>query len=327
MKKHIKQFVPKGLLSGATCLVGMFCYLLFATGNPGYAQDSTASAKQISNPIPAQDSSAPAKPAGIERVKNTFLGTFIIDNQSVMVPVKKTLEFTIQHRFGTINNKYNDFFGLFAGANVRFGASYTPINNMQVGVGLCEDKMQWDGNIKYALSKQAVNHGCPVSVTYYGNMAVSTLPKKGNFVSNADRISYFSQLIVARKITEHFSVQASPSYSYFNNVEGYMSSEGTIKPKMKNGHCAVAAMGCYTFTEKMGVIVNYDQPLTQHPTNNPHPNISFGIQIATFTHTFQIFLGNYQSILPQANNLYNQNDYTKSQYCIGFNITKRWNYF
>src|ERR1035437_847179 len=136
-----------GFLVAAICMATLYCK----------AQDSTA-----------------AKQAGtIERVKNTFRGSMIIDNQTVMVPVKKTFEFAIQHRFGTINNKYSDFFGLFAPANIRLGWSYTPINNLQLGIGICKDKMQWDGNVKYALAKQAVAHGCPISVTYYGNMAMS----------------------------------------------------------------------------------------------------------------------------------------------------------
>jgi hypothetical protein len=286
------------------------CYWLLVIGlliicNQSYAQDSII----------------------ITRVKNTFKSNFIIDNQTVMVPVKKTLEISIQHRFGTINNGYSDFYGLFAPANIRLGANYTPIDKLQLGIGLTKERMQVDGNIKYALSKQAVAHGCPVSVTYYGDMAVSTLPMAGNFVNKADRISYFNQLIIARKVTKQFSIQVSPSLSYFNNVEGYKSSNGTIKAKMKNFHYAIATSGCYMFTDGMGIIANYDQPITHHPNNNPHPNISFGIQFVTITHTFQIFLGNFQSIIPQTNNFFNQNDYTKGQFLIGFNITKRWNYY
>ena len=74
----------------------------------------------------------------------------------------------------------------------------------------------------------------------------------------------------------------------------------------------------------ISVIANYDQPLTQHPTNNPNPNISFGIDLGSAGHSFQLFAGNYQSILQQSNNFYNQNDYLLSRYCIGFNITRRW---
>ena len=273
----------------------------------------------------AQDSTATAKePVKIERVKRTFGGGLLIDNQTCMVPTRKTFEFMIQHRFGTTNNHYKDIYGLFAPANIRLGLNYTPLENLQVGLGLCKEKMQWDGNLKYALSKQAVKGGCPISVTLFGDMAIDTRPKEGNFADNMDRISYFSQVIIARKVTEHFSVQFSPSLSYFNNVEGFQTSDGSIKPKMNNSHYAFALMGCYMLTEKMGIIANYDQPVTEHMTNNPHPNISFGIQFVTTTHTFQVFLGNYQSIIPQSNNVYNQNDWTKGRYCIGFNITRRW---
>jgi hypothetical protein len=241
-----------------------------------------------------------------------------------MVPSKKTFEFTIQHRFGTINNGYTDMYGIFASANMRLGWNYTPIDNLQLGVGICKENMQWDGNVKYAIIQQAVSNGCPVSVTYFGDMAVSTLPMNGNFVRDADRISYFNQLMVARKITSRFSVQVAPSLSYFNNVEGYVSSDGSTKPKMKNSHYAIAVMGRYKLNKAISVIANYDQPLTQHPTNNPNPNISFGIDLGTAGHSFQLFAGNYQSILQQSNNFYNQNDYLLSRYCIGFNITRRW---
>ncbi|MEO7490606.1 MAG: DUF5777 family beta-barrel protein, partial [Ferruginibacter sp.] len=35
-------------------------------------------------------------------VKNTFQSVWIIDNQTVMVPVKGTFEMDIMHRFGTV---------------------------------------------------------------------------------------------------------------------------------------------------------------------------------------------------------------------------------
>jgi hypothetical protein len=76
----------------------------------------------------------------------------------------------------------------------------------------------------------------------------------------------------------------------------------------------------------MGIMLNYDQPITQHPTNNPHPNISFGLDITTSAHSFQVFAGNYVYIVPQRNNYFNQNDFTKSQFLIGFNISRLWNF-
>ena len=297
--------------TGLIRIFSVICFAQLASCNMVVAQDSTKSAADT-KPLTAK-----------KMVKNTFGGNMIIDNQTVMVPIKNSFEFDIQHRFGTTNNGYSDFFGLFAPSNIRLGFSYTPCNKLQLGFGITKERMQWDGNLKYALMKQ-MESGFPVSITYYGNIAVSTLPKDQNFVTDNDRLSYFNQLLIARKITKNFSAQVAPSLSYFNNVDGYVSSDGSIKPKMLNYHFAIAVMGRYKLTNSMAVIANYDQPLTQHPTNNPHPNISFGIDLGTIAHSFQIFVGNYQSIIPQQNNVFNQNDYKQSRYLIGFNISRTW---
>ena len=46
-------------------------------------------------------------------VKNTFHSIWLIDNQTVMVPIKGTFEFDLQHRFGLINSEEQDMAGLF----------------------------------------------------------------------------------------------------------------------------------------------------------------------------------------------------------------------
>jgi hypothetical protein len=261
-------------------------------------------------------------------VKNTFEGNYIIDNQSVMVPVKTTFEFDIQHRFGTTNNGISDLFGLFAGATMRLGFSYVPIKNLQVGFGATNERMQVDWNIKYALLQQTKDNSMPVSVTYFGNAVMDTRKKDNTtlFVSNSDRFSYFNQIMIARKINEKLSIQVSPSFSHFNNLEGYLDESGKIMPKMKNDHLAISFSGRYKISSKTAVIVNYDQPLTQHPMDNPHPNISFGLEMSTSGHNFQVFAGNYGNVLPQNNHLFNQNDYTQGQFLIGFNIIRLWNF-
>lgn len=278
----------------------------------------------ISNLVNAQDSLAAEVPKN-QPVKKTFIGNLIIDNQTVMVPVKGVFEFVIQHRFGVLGNGYKDFYGIYAPSNIRLGFNYAPINNLQLGFGFTKERMMWDGNIKYALLKQSKKGGSPLSITYYGVMAVDTREKDGNFVKNEDRLSYFHQLMFARKITEDFSIQVAPSFSWYNNVEGYVSTDGTIKAKMSNAHIAIAFMGRYAITDRFSFIVNYDQPITEHTTNNPNPNISFGFEAGTSSHTFQMFVGNYHSIISQTNNFYNQNNYKDgtAAFLIGFNITKR----
>ncbi|HLF65445.1 MAG TPA: DUF5777 family beta-barrel protein [Saprospiraceae bacterium] len=257
-------------------------------------------------------------------VKNTFEGVWLIDNQSVMVPIKGTLEFDIQHRFGVVKNGYDDLFGLYAPSNIRIGFSYTPVERLMLGFGFTKQNITWDLDAKYAILRQARQGGSPVSLTYFGNVAIDTREKE-NFVNSTDRYSYFNQLILARKVTENFSVQVAPSLSHYNAVEAYFNDEGDIQGKMNNDHLAVAVSGRYKITPAMSLIANYDQPITEHLTNNPNPNISFGLEISTSSHAFQIICGNYASIIPQRNNMFNRNNYEDGEFLIGFNITRLWN--
>jgi hypothetical protein len=271
-----------------------------------------------------QDSTEAPVIKKVKPVKNTFGSVWLIDNQTVMVPIKGTLEFDIQHRFGTIDNGKKDLWGFFAPSNIRLGLNYAPIKNLFVGAGITKERMQIDFNAKYGLLEQTPGT-MPVSVTVYGNMVVDAR-EKSNFRNSEDRFSYFSQLMVARKITESFSAQVAPSLSWFNNVEAYVDSKGVIRNKMHNIHVALSVLGRYKITEKSAIIAGYDQPLTQHPTNNPRPNICFGFETTTSAHAFQVFFSNYDGIVPQSNNMYNQNNYKSGQFVIGFNITRLWNF-
>ncbi|HET9747414.1 MAG TPA: DUF5777 family beta-barrel protein [Chitinophagaceae bacterium] len=260
----------------------------------------------------------------VKPVKNTFESVWLMDNQTVMVPIKGTLEFDIQHRFGTVDNGKKDIFGIFAPSNIRLGLSYAPVKNLFVGAGLTKERTQIDLNAKYALIQQTPGK-MPVSLSYFGNIVIDARDKS-NFRYSVHRLSYFNQVIIARKITNKFSAQVAPSLSWYNNVEAYVTSKGEIEKMMNNYHFAVSVLGRYKVSDKMAVIAGYDQPLTTHLTNNPDPNICFGLEITTSSHAFQVFAGNYYGIVPQSNNVFNQNDYRDGQFLIGFNITRLWNF-
>ena len=265
------------------------------------------------------------QPPADKPVRATFNSAWLIDNQSVMVPIKGTLEFDILHRFGTIGNGYEDLFGFYASSNMKMGFTYAPINNLSVGFGLTKRKHLLDFNAKYALLKQMKSGSIPVSVTYYGNMAIDTRKQKAReeVYHSSDRYSYFHQLIVARKFSPALSLQLAGSLSHYNIID-----EG-----MKHDHYAISAGGKIKITETLNGIFNIDQPITKHTVNNPNPNISLGIEVATSAHAFQIFIGNYSAIIPQENNMFNRNNYNPDEgesfgdnVLIGFNITRLWNY-
>ncbi len=323
MKKQIK--ISKKLLAFAACLA---CSLILFQDLR--AQDST---------VVAEEPKVSAKP---KPVKNTFQSVWIIDNQTVMVPVKGTLEMDIMHRFGSVKKGYQDFWGFFAPSNIRMGVSYSPINKLNVGIGITKKNMIWDASAKYAIITQTP-HKYPVSVSWYSNMAYDTRKDadKTIFKYRSQRLSFFHQLMIARKVTSKFSIQVAPSISHQNAVNGYLtkndSTGKTIFKEMEFNHFAIAFSARYKVTNVTSVMINYDQPLTKHATNNPNPNLSFGIEMNTSSHSFQVFVGNYFNLVQQQNNLYNKNspfgynNYTGKKvkggnFLIGFNITRLWNY-
>ena len=286
----------------------------------------------------------------VKPVKNTFESVWLIDNQTVMVPVKGSLEMDIMHRFGTIRKGYEDFWGFFAPSNIRLGVNYAPIKNLFVGIGITKGNMLWDLNGKYSIITQTKGK-YPVSVSFYSNVAYDTRkdPDHSIFKFSSQRISFFNQLLIARKLTNKLSVQVAPSISHQNAVNGYFtkndSTGHTVFNQMKFDHFAIAFSARYKVTAVTSIMINYDQPVTNHATNNPDPNLSFGVEFNTSGHSFQLFLGNYSYLNPQRNNMFNANSpfgYTKvtdnpltpqvestkvkgGQFLIGFNITRLWN--
>jgi hypothetical protein len=310
----------------------MGCLVLFNAGV--FAQDSTATAttEEVTAPVKVKP-----KP-----VKNTFKSIWLIDNQSVLVPAKGSFEMDIMHRFGTVQKGYEDFWGFFSPSNIRLGVTYAPVKKLNLGVGITKSYMLWDASAKYSLITQTKGV-YPVSVTYYGDVAYSTLKDADGslFKHTTDRLSFFNQLIIARKITNKLSVQVAPDVSHQNAVSGYYTkNDSTGKAKFKNmefDHFAIAFSGRYQLTRVTALMINYDQPITKHATNNPNPNLAFGFEFNSSGHSFQLFMGNYSLLSPQRNNLYNTNNpfgYTKADgtkakgggFLIGFNITRLWSW-
>jgi hypothetical protein len=323
MKSFIIK-IKRPLISGV-CLV---CALLIISSSCYAQKDSSVASAQTN------------APARQRPVKNTFQTGQIIDAQTVMVPVKGTFQADIQHRFGSVKTGYQDLWGIYGVADIRLGFLYTPINNLEIGFGLAKVNMLLDGSAKYAIFRQTKDK-FPVSLTYYGNMAVKTVENPDNvlFTYNSQRWSFFNEIMIARKINDKLSVQIGFSISHQNSVPGYYikSDTSTVVYKEQNFNMyALSFCTRYKLTEGTSFIFDYDQPLTAFNSNNPHPNFAFGFEFNTSGHTFQLFAGNYTLLNPQQNSLYNANNpfgYTENgtkvpggEFHIGFNITRLWNF-
>jgi hypothetical protein len=197
--------------------------------------------------------------------------------------------------------------------------------------------MATDVNAKWTIIEQTRENTIPVAVALYGVMAIdgrnisafetgqvreAYSGPVGSF-KFPDRLSYFSQLIVGRKFTDWLSLQAGVSFTHYNAV-GVLYDHDKVGVHF-NGRIKVSPQG--------SVIFNYEAPLKIKDiseqlewTNHPEPSLTFGYEISTSTHAFQIYAGNAGSFLPQENMMWNQKSISKDNFAIGFTITRLWGF-
>ncbi len=254
-------------------------------------------------------------------VTSTFGTTVLIDNPTIMNVEKGKLQFQIKHRFSNIST-IKDLYGIYGSADTRLGLDYGITDRIMVGVGTTKDYKLQDLNWKVLILQQTQDNKMPISLSYYGNVVLDARTDD-SFGPTASykfihRFSYFTELIVARKISEKISVQVAPTMAYFNSVPQY-----TADSTYKNLNFGLSVGGRANLFGNHSLILEYDQLLTKQPKIPVKPNLSLGWEIGTPTHSFQIFVANYNQIINQRNLVFNENDFKSWQFLFGFNITVR----
>ncbi len=278
--------------------------------------------------VKAQDSTV-VDDSGMKPVRNPWATGMLIDHQTTETPNKGAFEFAIHHRFGKIK-EINDLYGIYSSSNIRLGVTYGITKDIAIGFGTEKDNKMQEFTGKYRILTQTRNGKIPVSVTYFGNIVIDARDKEifGAGYEFLNRLSFFNQIIVSRKVTKAFSVQAAFSLSHFNAVtETTTDSIGHIYGKWKNDYLGASLAARYKVYNNITAIAEYSHPFALAKPwdgqEEPLPNMGIGIEVGTSTHAFQIFAANYQDIIAQENYSHNLNDMAFEGWRFGFNITVR----
>ena len=266
-------------------------------------------------------------------VRSMFDSGIMIDDQTSITPVAKTLEFDIQHRFGLIKtNGLSDLFGIYApSSNTRMGINYSILDNLVVGYGITRLNMYSDFQVKWTFLRQSRSGRIPLNLSFYGNMAIDGRNESefGEDYEFINRLSYFGQLMVGRKFAEWFSIELSVSYSHYNavptdslNYSGYDHDVLGVGGHMR-----------FKFSPQSSIMIMYTMPVyiggisdNEVTLNKFLPNFGFGYEISTSTHDFQIFVTTSNGLIPQNIYMNNTSDWTKGEFRFGFNITRLWSF-
>jgi len=243
----------------------------------------------------------------------TFKATRVINGQSIEIPPKGALNFIISHHFGRINTGAYEWFGLDQ-ANIRFGFDYGITDWLSVGVGRTSVNKTFDGSIKVKVLRQSKGYKkMPVSLTYFANMAISALkwqdPERTNYFSS--RMEYVHQLLIARKFGSRLSLQIMPTFIHRNLVP-------TIYDQ--NDVWAIGAGGRMKLTKRLAITAESYFLMPGQTQQQFYNTLSFGIDLETGGHVFQIYLTNSQGLIEEQFIPKTTGNWLYGDIHIGFNI-------
>ena len=249
-------------------------------------------------------------------VMATFKSTRVVNGQSVETMKKNHLDFRISHRFGRLNSGAYQFFGLDQ-ATMRMGFEYGVTDRFEIGVGRSTSQKVYDFFGKYKLIQQSTGaRNIPVSVTLFGGTGIATVNKELEF---QDKIYYTAQVLLARKFGEKFSLQLSPTWLYRNHPE----VTGDEKLLL-----AVGIGGRYKLSKRVSLNGEYFYTAREKNTLTApyHDSMSFGVDIETGGHVFQLHFTNSLGMIEKQFIGETAGTWSKGDIHYGFNISRTFSF-
>ncbi len=246
-------------------------------------------------------------------VSSTFKGKKVVNGQSVELTSKGVLQFEIQHRFGTLNSGFYNLFGL-DNSQIRLGLDYGLNEWMSVGIGRSSSLKTIDASAKFRIKRQQTGaYAFPVTIVF--NTAAFIKQYKWSEQQEAtfefvNQLSYAHQFLVARKINSDLSIQISPTLVHYN-----LANYGEENDRISIGFGARQRLA-----RRVSVNVEYFLQTNSGKINNDV--LSFGFDIETGGHVFQLHLSNSPAMIAPAFIHETRGDWTNGDIYFGFNISR-----
>jgi hypothetical protein len=274
-----------------------------------------------------------------KKVYATFKTYKLCNAQTIETVKKNNLDFRISHRFGNVYNMDNgtnalneaahSYFGFDNASDIRWSFDYGITDNLTVGIGRSRFRETYDGSIKWKILSQKEHFKVPVSITLFADMGYTSVKPEllyagavKNFPTNdIHRFNYFSQLIIASKLTEWLSLEILPSYMHRNFIVQRINDKGQ---EDVNGFFSLGFGGRIKLTKRMCLIGDYFynfSPFYQNNTSVFNP-LAFGFEIETGGHVFSLFFTNASALIENNFIPYTTDTWTKGQIKFGFCISR-----
>ncbi|WP_297762575.1 DUF5777 family beta-barrel protein [uncultured Muriicola sp.] len=249
----------------------------------------------------------------VNTVSAAFKGLKIVNFESTKMVNKNEFYFIVSHRFGSIKNGFDDFFGLdFAFTRLHFLYGFS--DGFNLAIARSSFNKTYDISAKYRFVQQKENF--PITIVGYTQMAFNTFLNDGVLsreVTMGDRVSFTQQVLISKKVNENVSIQLMPTYFY----EGYVD----YAPQ-DNSQFALGFGGRLKLNKRFSLNLDYGWHLNR-ASGSPFVNpLSIGVDIETGGHVFQLHFTNAQPTFESGFLGNGIGDWSDGNIYFGFNLSR-----
>ncbi|MBL85264.1 MAG: hypothetical protein CMO82_01215 [Winogradskyella sp.] len=242
-----------------------------------------------------------------------FKGLKIVNFESTKLVAKQELTFMVSHRFGSIENGFDSFFGL-DDAVTRLNFVYGITDGINIGVSRSSFQKIYEASAKYRLVRQKEN-GFPFTIATYNSILINTALEKENLpkLEFRDRLGYTAQLLISKKVSSKLSLEVAPTF-FHDNFVAY--------DEQHNSQYAIGFGGRQKLGKRWSINLDYGWHLNRadgSPFKNP---LSIGFDLETGGHVFQMHFSNAQAM--NTNGFLGQatGDWSNGNIYFGFNLSR-----
>jgi Membrane bound beta barrel domain (DUF5777) len=238
----------------------------------------------------------------------TFKALQLVTLQTTKMPAKKEFYFVVSHRFGSVENGLDSFFGL-DNATTKLGGIYGITDWLSVNVSRHTLNKMYETGIKYRMARQGSNF--PLDIVGYSVADINTFLEKKQYpgLEFKHRLAYVQQLLISRKVNEKLSLELVPSFVHKNLYNPDIERDNQF---------SFGGGGRYKITKRLSVNLeymhNFDKPKFY---KNP---LSVGLDVETGGHVFQLLFTNSQAMSESGYLTNASGEWGKGNFFFGFNL-------
>jgi len=258
-------------------------------------------------------------------VDAAFKGLKVVNFESTKLAHKKEFYFIVSHRFGTVKNGFDDLFGLDeAVTQLKFIYGFNDWLNL--GIARSSFQKTYGAHVKYRLINQQ-NEGFPFTVVGYNLVAINTALDEDLYTNFefSDRITYTSQILVSRKVSNKLSLLLAPTYIHENLATRsvmVLPDDTTLNFDEENDQFAVGLGGRFKLTTRWSINMDYGLHLNRNDNSNFKNPFSVGVDLETGGHVFQMHFTNAQPMFEDGFIVRGAGDWSDGDFYFGFNLSR-----